>query len=103
MEGSASTTLVVVETDDNSRNNDDVATAKTLSNTYKRFIIDFSYGISDVRFFIDGDRVAASTTFNMSNSSTQRLQPYIDLQKASGTGTPSVTIDKFAITYRTAN
>lgn len=103
MEGSVSTSNIVVETDDTVRDNDDVATGTTLSSTYKRFEISFEYGLTDVRFFVDGARVASSTTFNMSNSGSQRMQPYIDIQKASGTGTPAVTIDRFAIVYNIAN
>lgn len=104
MEGSASTSNLVVETDDNTTNNDDVATGTTLSTTYKRLEVDFSNGLADVRFYIDGSRVAKTTTFSMAGTgSTQRLQPYIDLSKASGTGTPAVTIDKFELVYRLAN
>src|SRR3990172_2680952 len=65
MEGSVSTSLVVVETDDAVTDTDDVATGKTLSSTYKTFVIDFTKGISDVRFYIDGERVASGTTFTL--------------------------------------
>lgn len=101
MEGSASTTAVVCETDDGTTDNDDKATGKTLSSTYKRFLIDFSQGLSDVRFFIDGERVAAGTTFDMSAvAADQNVQPFVQLQKASGTGVPAVTIAQFGITYK---
>lgn len=96
MEGSVSTANVVVETDDGTNDNNDVATGKTLAATKFRFRIDFSRGLSDVRFYIDGDRVAAGTTFDMSSiGATQGLQPLVQLQKASGTGTPSVTISRY--------
>ena len=101
MEGSASTSNVVVETDDGTTDNDDKATGTTLSSTFKRFTIDFTNGLSDVRFYIDGNRVASSTTFSLAAaSSTQSVQPYIHLAKASGTGTPSITIDRVEILYR---
>ena len=104
MEGSASTSAIVVESDDGTNDNNDVSTAKTLSNTLKRVTIDFEAGLSDVKFFIDGARVAATTTFNLSNASaTQGVQPFIQLQKASGTGTPSVTIREFCIDYNYAD
>jgi hypothetical protein len=103
MEGSASTSLVVVETDDAVRDNNDIATGVTLSSTYKRCTIDFSYGLADVRFIIDDKRVAGSTTFNMSATPSQRCQPYIDLSKASGTGIPAVSIDKVELVYNIAN
>jgi hypothetical protein len=58
IDGSVSTTLVVVETDDNVNDNDDKATGKTLINAEKEFVISFANGLSDVRFFIDGEPVA---------------------------------------------
>ena len=93
MEGSVSTTAVVVESDDGVTDSDDKATGTTLSSTYKKCLIDFTNGISDIRFFIDGERVAAATTFTLAGiTSGQNVQPMIQLQKASGTGVPSITI-----------
>lgn len=95
--GADDTTAVVVETDDGSNDNDDVATGQTLSNSYKEFVIDFSGGKSDVKFYMDnGDgnlsRVAASTTFNMSGYSAG-LQPFVQIQKTADTNTDGVVID----------
>lgn len=93
MEGSVSTTAIVVESDDTVTDKDDIATGASLAAVYKKMVIDFSNGLADVRFYIDGDRVAATTTFSMSGiTSGQNVQPMIQLQKASGTGVPSVTI-----------
>lgn len=88
---------VVVETDDGTVNNDDVATGQTLVNVYKRLKIDFSNGKSDVRFFMDDangalKRVAASTTFNMSNYSGA-LQVFAQIQKTSDANTDGFTLD----------
>jgi hypothetical protein len=103
MEGSASTSAVVVETDDGTTDLDDKATGQTLSTTYKTFVIDFTQGLSDVRFFIEGERVAASTTFTMASvTSGQNVQPIVQIQKASGTGTPAVTIALIEASYRYA-
>lgn len=103
IEGSASTSNVVCETDDGTTDNDDKATGQTLSSTYKTFVIDFSKGLTDVRFFIEGEPVATGTTFNMSAvSSGQNVQPIIQIQKASGTGTPAVTIALIEAQYRYA-
>jgi hypothetical protein len=100
MEGSASTTAIVVETDDATNDNNDVATGETLAAVYKKFTIDFENGLSDVRFFIDGARVAASTTFDMSDlTSGLNVQPMVQLQKASGTGVPSITIAAVKAVY----
>lgn len=104
MQGSASTTALVVETDDATNDLDDKATGKTLSSTYKTLRIDFTNGLGDVRFYVDNERVASSTTFDMSDlTSGLNVQPFVQLQKASGTGTPAVTVKKFHIRYREAN
>jgi hypothetical protein len=92
MEGANSTTLVYCETDDDVRNVDDISTGRTLGTTYKKFRIDFTSGKSDVRFFIDGDRVCSSQRFDMSGY-TSGLQPYIQLQKAVNTNVDSVLVD----------
>lgn len=103
IDGTASTSNVVCETDDNTTDNDDKATGQTLSSTYKKFVIDFSLGLADVRFFIDGQRVAASTLFNMSAvTSGQNVQPFVQLQKASGTGVANVTISQVRVVHNYA-
>lgn len=103
MQGSVSTSAVVAETDDNTNNNDDVATGTTLSSTYKAFVINLK-NLADVRFAVDGIRVATGTTFDMSAAATtQGMQFIAQLQKASGTAVPSLTIGgirtKLRLTY----
>lgn len=104
MEGSVSTSNIVCESDDNSTDYDDKATGVTLSSAFKIFRIDFTNGKSDIRFYA-GDslgnlaRVAASTTFTLSGY-TGQLQPYIQLQKGSGTGTPAVSIRRIRIEHQ---
>jgi hypothetical protein len=92
MEGANSTTQVYVETDDAVRDNNDVATGQTLGTAYKRFVIDFTGGKSDVKFYINGIRVAAATTFDMSNYAGG-LQPLIQLQKAANTYADACRVD----------
>lgn len=92
---------VVVETDDGTNDNDDVATGQSLTNAYKRFVIDFTGGTSNVKFYIDGNRVASATTFDMSNY-TSGLQPYVQLQKTADTNTDSVVIDYIKIVSKRA-
>ena len=75
-----------VETDDTTYDNDDVATGvTTVAGTYNVFRIDFTT-LANVKFFIDGVRVATSTTFDMSNLSAveQQMQPYFSMDKAGG-------------------
>ena len=82
---------VVVETDDSVNDLDDKVTGTTLGDTYKKFVIDFQNS-SDVKFYIDGVRVASSTTFDMSNFTTG-LQPYVQIQKTADTNVDSVSVD----------
>lgn len=101
MQGSASTTALLAETDDGTNDLDDKATGTTLGSTYKKCLIDFSQGIEDVRFYVDGVRVAGATTFDMGDlSAGLNVQPFVQLQKASGTGTPAITIAQFGAQYR---
>jgi len=103
IQGSVSTSAVVVESDDATIDNDDIATGASLAAMYKKCSISFENGLSDVRFFVDGERVAAGTTFNMSAlAAGLNVQPMIMIQKASGTGVPSVTIASVNIEYKYA-
>jgi len=90
---------VDVESDDGTNNNDNKTTAITLTtDVYAWFKIDISDPAS-VKFYIRTEgattytQVAAATTFDMSNY-TAGLQPYFSGDKATGTGTGSLTIDK---------
>ncbi len=98
-------TAIKVETDDNATDDDDNSTGLTLpAATWKDFVIDFSNGLSDVRFFCDDangklQRVLGSTTFNLALSGVF-LQPFFQLQKASGTTTPNVDVQYVEIEYK---
>jgi hypothetical protein len=93
MTGATSTTLVYAESDDGTNEVAATSTGVTLGTTYKRFVIDFSAGKSDVKFYIDGERVCASKTFNMS-AYTAGLQPIFQLQK-----TANANVDSFVCDY----
>lgn len=99
MVGATSTSAVFAETDDGVRDNDDIATGQSLGTIYKEFVIDFTGGKSNVRFYVDGVRVAASTLFDMSGYSLG-LQPIIQLQKAANTNVDAVSIDYVKITSK---
>ena len=78
--------VTLCETDDNSEDNDGIETGVTaVAGTYNIFRIDFTT-IADVKFFIDGVRVGASTTFNMADATAdhQIMQPYFSIDKAGG-------------------
>lgn len=103
MEGTGSTSNLLAESDDGTTDLDDKATGTTLSSTYKKCEIDFTNGLSDIRFFVDGARVAEGTTFTLANiTAGQNVQPIIQLQKASGTGVPSISIAQFGAVFNYA-
>ena len=77
---------VTCENDDTSDDNDKVATGVTaVAGTYNIYRIDFTT-LADVKFFIDGARVASGTTFDMSTLSgaTLKMQPYFSVDKTTG-------------------
>lgn len=92
MEGANSTTLVYCETDDGTRDVNDISTGVALGTTYKKFVIDFTGGKSNVKFYIDGQRVCSTQTFDMS-AYTGGFQPLLQLQKAANTNADVATID----------
>lgn len=100
LEGSASLTALVAESDSSVVDNDDVATNDTLAGVYKKLHLDFTNGLSNVHFYVDGKRVATDTKFDLSGvSAGQNVQPFVQLQKASGTGVPSVQLAQFGAQY----
>jgi len=99
MEGANSTTLVYCESDDGVNDNDDKSSGVTLGTTFKEFVIDFTGGKSNVKFYIDGQRVASTTTFDMSNY-TAGLQPIVQIQKAANTNANGVVVDYVKITAK---
>ncbi|QDU61240.1 hypothetical protein Pan216_20940 [Planctomycetes bacterium Pan216] len=94
---------VLVESDDGTNDNNDVATGETLATTWKRFVIDFTQGLSDVRFYMDGGyglkRVAESTTFSVANY-TAGLQFFAQIQKAANTNVGTLQIDRFSVEFK---
>jgi hypothetical protein len=93
---------IVVETDDAVTDRDDVATGVSfVSGVYRKFVIDFTGGKSDVKFYIDGVRVAASTVFTMA-SYTAGFQPYFQIQKTSDNNTDAFSVDYIKIVSKRA-
>lgn len=92
MEGSASTSNLVVESDDGSTDNNDVATGTTLGSSFKQVRLDFTQGLANSRFYVGSSRVASGTTFDLSAVASSFVQPLFQIQKGSGTGTPSFTL-----------
>jgi hypothetical protein len=92
----AGSNAVVCESDDGTTDNDDKASGVSLVATYKEFVIDFTGGKSDVKFYIDGARVASTTTFSMS-AATGSLQPFVQISKTASTNVNSVTVDYVSV------
>jgi len=96
LQGAAS---LLCETDDTTNDNDDVDTGIDLVATaYHTFRID-SFDIADVKFFVDGARVCAGTTFDMSNCTADEaiMQPYVSLDKAANVQVGTVRLDYIKI------
>lgn len=88
---------LVVETDDGVRDNDDIATGLSIGTTLVMTKIDFS-DLANVKFYAqnsNGDYVqcAKNTTFDMSAASSATLQPFIQVQKTSGTAVGTLTVN----------
>jgi len=84
---------VTVETDDTVNETTKVATGVTLvADAFHTFRIDCTTPAA-VLFYIDGNQVAAGTTFNMSQVPALKLQPYFHLAKASGAGLGEIYLD----------
>lgn len=99
-----SLTAVTIDTKDGTTAVTGTATGQTLTSTYKRFLIDFTNGLADIRAFIDGSRVASGTTFNLSAiTAGQNVQLMAQLQKTSSANVPQLQISRVAIQYTTAD
>lgn len=91
IQGSGDVDLILCETDDGTTDLDDKSAAQNLTTVLRKFTIDFTRGKSDIRFYVDDNPVATSTTFTLA-AYTGSLQPYFSVQKTSGTGAQTLTI-----------
>jgi hypothetical protein len=109
--------VIVCESDDGTNDVDDKATGLSLSTTALTLEIDFTTEIysaskatskgQQAAFYVtDGNgvrrRVADQVAFNMANVATG-VQPIIQIQKASGTTTPNVSVREIEVYYRSAS
>lgn len=84
---------IVAESDDGTTNNDDKSTGVTVTaGEFRIYRIDCT-DPTDIKFFIDGARVATATTFSANAVPTLALQPYVHIAKASGAGLGVVKVD----------
>lgn len=93
---------ITVESDDTANERTKIATGVTLTtDDWIVARIDCT-NIADVKFYINGERVAEGTTFNMSAVAGLKLQPVARINKASGTGVGTVELDYFAVWQKRA-
>lgn len=87
---------LVVEGDDGTTDTDDQSAALSLvADTYYNFEIDFRGGLSAVRFLVNGVSVGTVSVPLLTVSTL--LQPFILVQKDSGTASLSVTVDTVTV------
>lgn len=85
--------LVTCESDDNATDTPGATTTTLVAGAYNIFRIDCTTQ-TDIKFYIDGVRVAASTTFaNAASAANSKCQPHLGLYKASGAGLGVMSVD----------
>ncbi len=85
---------LVAETDDGTTDNNDIATGVTLTaGTFVDILIDVG-DVNDIKFYLDGVRVASGTTFRFAATGADAiLQPFMEIYKASGTSVGACQAD----------
>jgi hypothetical protein len=85
--------LCACESDDNATDTSASSGQTLVAGTYYIFRIDCTTQ-TDIKFFIDGARVASSTTFaNAASAANSKCQPHLGLYKASGAGLGVLSVD----------
>tara|TARA_R100001086_G_C11832435_1_gene256938 strand:+ start:974 stop:1744 length:771 start_codon:yes stop_codon:yes gene_type:complete len=93
-------TNILVEGDDRTRDNDDNDTGKDYTPAiFHTFKIDMR-DLSDVRFFVDGDRCALPEKMDVSGlAAGNLLQPFIEIQKDTGAVAHAIDIDYISVLW----
>lgn len=85
--------LVACESDDNATDTSASSGITMIAGTYYIFKIDCTTQ-TDIKFYINGNRVAGATTFaNAASAANSKAQPHCGLYKASGAGLGTMLID----------
>lgn len=85
--------IVTCESDDDATDTAAATSITLVAGTYNIFRIDCTTQ-TDIKFFIDGVRVAGSTTFNnAASAANSKAQPHLGLYKASGAGLGVMSVD----------
>jgi hypothetical protein len=95
---------VSIYTDDGTLVNNGVATGQSIGTSFSYWVIDFSQGLSDIRFYMEDAyslrRVAASTTFSIANASSNNVQPVFFNVKTSSTNALGLVLRNLSIERR---
>ncbi|TVQ38481.1 MAG: hypothetical protein EA384_09115 [Spirochaetaceae bacterium] len=84
---------IVAESDDDITLIDEDTGIEAEVNKYYIFRVDCT-DQSDIKFYIDGKRVAGGTTFaNAANAANSKCQPHLGMYKASGNGVGTLSVD----------
>lgn len=85
--------VVTCESDDNATDTSSATSVTMVAGTYYTFWIDCTVQ-TDIKFYINGVKVAASTTFaNAASAANSKCQPHSGLYKASGAGLGVMSVD----------
>ncbi len=85
--------LCACESDDNATDTSASSGQTLVAGTYNIFRIDCTIQ-TDIKFYIDGTRVAASTTFNnAASAANSKCQPHAGMYKAAGAGLGVISVD----------
>lgn len=87
----AAPTTLLWETDDNSTNDDDNDASTTLD-TSTWYVLRIEMNATEARFYVDGTHVGTGVMTALTTT-TGMVQPYIAVQKASGTGVGTLLVD----------
>lgn len=84
---------ITCESDDNATDTPAASGVTATAAQWKIYRIDCTTQ-TDIRFYIDGSRVASSTTFaNAASAANSKCQPHIGMYKASGAGLGTIQVD----------
>jgi len=84
---------ILCESDDNATDTSATSGVTVTTDDWKIYRIDCT-DQSNIKFFIDGSRVAGSTTFeNAASAANSKAQPHVGMYKATGTVVGSIQVD----------
>jgi hypothetical protein len=91
------TAIVACESDDNATDTSASSGVTLTASEYHIYRIDTTTQ-TDIKFYIDGARVAGSTTFsNSASAANSKCQPHVGMYKASGAGLGKILVDYIKI------